>query len=125
MSRVTITLGVTVAVVSLARSLAGARLLGLFNSHSLQLLIKGELLLAVRKLHYQLLGFGRRTRNGQTCCRCGCCNKCKHEYKTSQMLSILVLKVILRGYQMYITIYPYTYKCLRLRKSEVDMKSSS
>ena len=59
MSGVTITLGVAAAIISLARSLAGAGLLGWFNSHSLQLLTKGELLLAVRKLHYQLLGFGR------------------------------------------------------------------
>ena len=56
MSRVTITLGVAAAVVGSVRGFAGAGLLGLFCSHSLQLLTKGKLLLAMRKLHHQLLG---------------------------------------------------------------------
>ena len=56
MSRVTITLGVAAAVVGSVRGFAGAGLLGLFRSHSLQLLTKGKLLLAMRKLHHQLLG---------------------------------------------------------------------
>ena len=59
MNRVTITLGVAAAVVGSVRSFAGAGLFGLFSSHSLQLLTKGKLLLAMRKLHCQLLGFGR------------------------------------------------------------------
>ena len=52
MSRVTITLGVAAAVVGSARGFTGAGLFGLFCSHSLQLLTKGKLLLAMRELHY-------------------------------------------------------------------------
>ena len=52
MSRVTITLGVAAAVICSAGSLTGAGLFDLFCSHSLQLLTKGKLLLAVREFHY-------------------------------------------------------------------------
>ena len=52
MSGVTFTLGVAAAVISSARGFTGVGLLGLFFSHSLQLLTEGKLLLAVREFHH-------------------------------------------------------------------------
>ena len=52
MGGITITLGITAAVIHPAGGLAGGGLLGLFCSQSLQLLAKGKLLLAEREFYY-------------------------------------------------------------------------
>ena len=52
MGGITITLGVTAAVICPVGGLTGGGLLGLFCSHSLQLLAKGKLLLAEGKFYY-------------------------------------------------------------------------